>query len=249
MDQERDDPELEQVLEAQAFLACAPGRVLGLFVGEVPVGDGAGAPDEGRGRLPGVGGVQIVFLVVVVVGQEMMPESGAVAPSISRRSESGGPAAYLCERLGDAPGLSADYIAMSWVSGNVLPLDVQSLGADLCNCEFDQEGAWVVAGDHLCGGFVREVYRYVALITSAVVSFVRYTDTSPWGPPWRKTLLMGLWFPSASWVTSAGRTLRMTVRSAAKGWKLLTDWWTLVVYSCSASISLFPKVSSSAVVI
>ncbi len=81
----------------------------------------------------------------------------------SRRSESGGPAAYLCKRLGDAPGLSAGYVAMSWVSGNVLPLDVQSLGADLCDCEFDQEGAWVVAGDHLCGGFAREVYRYVAL--------------------------------------------------------------------------------------
>ena len=95
----------------------------------------------------------------------------------------------------------------------------------------------------------RRVPGWLRVITSAVVSLVRYTDTSPWGPPWRKTLLMGLWFPSASWVTSAGRTLRMTVRSAAKGWKLLTDWWTLVVYSCSASISLFPKVSSSAVVI
>ena len=33
------------------------------------------------------------------------------------------------------------------------------------------------------------------------------------------------------------------------GWKLLADWWTLVVYSCSVSISLFLKISSSAAVI
>ena len=33
------------------------------------------------------------------------------------------------------------------------------------------------------------------------------------------------------------------------GWKLLTDWWTLVVYSCPVSISLFPKVSYSAVAV
>ena len=35
---------------------------------------------------------------------------------------------------------------------NFFPLDVQSLGADLCDCKFDQESAWVVAGDYLCGG-------------------------------------------------------------------------------------------------
>ena len=34
-----------------------------------------------------------------------------------------------------------------------------------------------------------------------------------------------------------------------EGWKLLPGWWTLVVYSCSVSISLFPKIPSSAVVI
>ena len=34
-----------------------------------------------------------------------------------------------------------------------------------------------------------------------------------------------------------------------EGWKLLADWWTLVVYSCSVSISLFLKISSSAVII
>ena len=91
------------------------------------------------------------------------PENEEGLDLFSERCETRGPAAGFGKCLGDAPGFSAGYVAVSRVSGNFFPLDVQSLGADLCDCKFDQEGAWVIAGDYLWGGFAREVDGDVAV--------------------------------------------------------------------------------------